>query len=237
MLARLFEHLHTAFFDIDGTLLDTHGLGRVAFARALREVAGSERGLETISFAGATDAAALQQFARIRSLDLPTLRAHICTRLHLHLEPLLILHPPTLVPGAIPFLRRLRDRGCHLGLLTGNPPECARVKLQTAKIPDDLFTFGGYGDRHPDRADVARAAVADALRAHPETAVTPTDALVFGDTPMDVEAAHRVGLPCIGIAGPTGIRHYSPNALLAAGALFAFDDYHALSLHLSRPPR
>ena len=234
MLARLFQNLQTAFFDIDGTILDTHGLGRVAFAAALREVAGSDRGLETISFAGATDAAALQEFARIRSLDLPSLRAQICTRLHHHLEPLLIMHPPTLVPGALPFLRRLREHGCHLGLLTGNTPDCARVKLQTAGIPDDLFTFGGYGDRFPDRADVARAAVADALRAHPETAVTPTDTLVFGDTPMDVSAAHRIGLPCIGIAGPSGIRHYSPNALLAAGALFAFEDYHALSLQLSR---
>lgn len=234
MLARLFEHLQTAFFDIDGTLLDTHGLGRVAFARALREVADSDSGLDTISFAGATDAGVLEQFSRIHSLDLSALRTRICERLHHHLEPLLILQPPTLVPGALPFLRRLRDHGCHLGLLTGNTPECARIKLQTADIPDDLFTFGGYGDRFPDRADVARAAVADALRAHPETTVSPTNTLVFGDTPMDVDAAHALGLPCIGIAGPSGIRHYSPNALLAAGALFAFEDYHALSLQLFR---
>lgn len=231
---RILKNLQTAFFDIDGTLLDTHGLGRVAFAATLREVAGTDRGLENISFAGNSDANVLGEFARLHNLDRNRLRADMVARLHNHLEPLLMMRPPTLVPGAIPFLRMLKDAGVHLGLLTGNTPECARVKLEAANIPGDLFTFGGYGDRHPDRADIARDAVEAALRAHPESTVAPTTALVFGDTPQDVAAAHAIGLFCIGIAGPTGIRHHNPGDLLAAGALLAADDYYQLRFSLDR---
>jgi len=45
----------TILFDIDGTLVRFHGLGRRAMSRAMEEVWGLRGALEGISFAGATD--------------------------------------------------------------------------------------------------------------------------------------------------------------------------------------
>ena len=45
----------TVLFDIDGTLLDTHGFGREAFIRGLAHVTGERDELAYVSFAGNTD--------------------------------------------------------------------------------------------------------------------------------------------------------------------------------------
>ena len=42
-------------FDIDGTLLDPAGVGRVCFQRALQDVLGVEGSLEGLKLAGRTD--------------------------------------------------------------------------------------------------------------------------------------------------------------------------------------
>ena len=50
------EQITAILFDIDGTLVDTHGAGRDAFEQALNEVFGGDEDLRFINFAGATDA-------------------------------------------------------------------------------------------------------------------------------------------------------------------------------------
>ena len=55
-------------FDIDGTLLDTHGLGREAFIRGLARVTGRRDELEYVSFAGNTDRNVLEQVMGARGV-------------------------------------------------------------------------------------------------------------------------------------------------------------------------
>ena len=57
-------------FDIDGTLLDTHGLGREAFIRGLARVTGERDELKYLSFAGNTDRNVLDQVMAVRKLRL-----------------------------------------------------------------------------------------------------------------------------------------------------------------------
>ena len=50
---------------------------------------------------------------------------------------------------------------CVLSLLTGNYAECAWIKLRHFRI-EQYFEFGGFGDHHAHRDDVARLALRNA---------------------------------------------------------------------------
>ena len=54
------------FFDIDGTLVQMTGAGRLAFILALRDVFDWDDQIEYINFSGATDLHVLEQIARRR---------------------------------------------------------------------------------------------------------------------------------------------------------------------------
>lgn len=103
-------------------------------------------------------------------------------------------------------------------LTTGNVRVGARAKLGAVGLADgpiDL-ALGGYGEGPGQRVRVVEQA-RDALAARYGTA--PVMVLV-GDTPLDVEAAHRGGAVAVGVA--TG--RSSVGELHAAGAEHVFDD-------------
>lgn len=64
-------------FDIDGTLVDTDGLGCRAFARGLERVTGAADDLAYVSFAGNTDRNVLDQVMakRGKGVTIPLLLA------------------------------------------------------------------------------------------------------------------------------------------------------------------
>ena len=62
--------------------------------------------------------------------------------------------------------------------------------------------MGGFGDRHLNRDDIARDAVAVA-RGHLDGQFDPTRVWVFGDTPSDVKCARAIGAEAVAVA--TGI--------------------------------
>ena len=86
----------------------------------------------------------------------------------------------------------------HLGLLTGNVERGARIKLAHFGLWD-LFSFGGYGDNHFERDDVARTALAQAER-HVGRSVPPDQVWVIGDTPLDVQCARAIGAKAVAVA-------------------------------------
>ena len=61
------------------------------------------------------------------------------------------------------------------------------------------FAFGGFGDYHFDRDDVAREAFA-AVHEHVGTHVTPERVWVIGDTPLDVRCARAIGAKVLAVA-------------------------------------
>lgn len=77
-----------------------------------------------------------------------------------------------------------------LGLLTGKHPCAVRLKLGHFGLAD-AFAFGGYGDRHLHRDDVAREAFAEACR-HLGQPADPARIRVIGDTPHDVDRARAI---------------------------------------------
>lgn len=194
-------------FDIDGTLLSTGGAGQRAMERALAEVCRIEKINGDVLAAGRTDRAITADlFALHQVVETPELWTRFQTTYYRHLPETLREQEGRVLPGIVALLDRLAARPDEvvLGLLTGNFREGAALKLRHYLI-DHHFLFGGYGDEHHERDDVARVALAEAVR-HLQRDVEAGAVWVIGDTPSDVRCARAIGANAVAVA--TGMYTY-----------------------------
>ncbi len=195
-------------FDIDGTLIHTGGAGGAALREAFRKEFGIDRPGQ-VPFSGRTDrgiGTSLFQLHGIEDSDDNWRRLHdgYVTRLADELPR----REGRILPGILTLLERLTARDdVVLGLLTGNVLAGARIKLQYFGLYNH-FQFGGFGDDHRDRDEVARTAMG-AAREFVNGRFT--DVWVIGDTPLDVSCARAINARVIAVA--TGIH---PHEELAA---------------------
>ena len=204
-------------FDIDGTLLDTHGLGREAFIRGLARVTGERDELEYLSFAGNTDRNVLDQVMAARGLRLEEADIRrMFGAIAEELRELLQENPAREVAGAGAFLARLAAENTALGLVTGNIRACAYLKLGSVGF-DRYFTFGGFGDEHAERVKIGRMALEAAKNAGIEA---DGRGCLVGDTPFDIDAGIALGLPVIGVAAGK----YGAETLRTGGASIVVAD-------------
>ena len=210
-------------WDIDGTLVDSAKLGRDAFLVAFERVTGAPPA-QLVPFAGRTDleiAADLLEQSGVAPDDgvvdaFEDALAGAMAELEEELR-----RRSRAYPGAQRALERLgREPGVVQGLLTGNIPANARVKLGAVGLAGLVdFDIGGYGSDHRVRSELVAIACARAERklGFP---VPPGRAVLVGDTPLDVAAAHAGGAHAIGVAtGP-----YSERDLEEAGAETVLSD-------------
>ncbi len=124
-----------------------------------------------------------------------------------------------IMPGVRPLLDVLSARDdVHLGLLTGNYEASAQLKLQYFDLWR-YFRGGAFGDDAPERNRLLPRAVAHVAQCG-GPAVEAREAVVIGDTPLDVACAQASGARSIAVA--TG--NYSVDDLRAAGADVVFED-------------
>ena len=119
-------------------------------------------------------------------------------------------------PGVKHLLQTLQDRPeIHLGLLTGNWKEGARIKLGHFGLWD-FFEFGAFGDDSIDRNELLPFALRrfHEMRGDLDRRLGPEQVVVIGDTPNDVQCAHVHGARAIAVA--TG--RYDREELAAGGA-------------------
>lgn len=206
-------------FDVDGTLVSAGGAGRRAFERAVAERLGPVDGaLSGLRLDGMTDRLIVREALRI--LGRPFEHAFCDALLDRYVEHLgAEIHGPgyAVLPGVVEALEGLRARSALVALCTGNVVEGARLKLARGGL-DRYFDWGpsavcGFAADGEDREHVVRAALRRAC-GRLGRAVAPAEALVIGDTPRDVAAAHAAGIPVLAVA--TG--RYGEEELRAAGA-------------------
>jgi phosphoglycolate phosphatase len=190
----------TLLFDIDGTLLSSGGAGKAAMEAALlREFQISAVAVQ-VPYSGRTDLAITRDLLRGHGVE-PTPVNY--RRLHdaylKNLPTYLASHEGCVLPGVSELLTALGScPDVAVGLLTGNIAAGARVKLGHYGL-DGHFAFGGYGDQHWERDDVAREALTVAER-HLNGRLKRDQVWVIGDTPLDVRCARAIGAKALAVA-------------------------------------
>jgi phosphoglycolate phosphatase-like HAD superfamily hydrolase len=200
-------------WDVDGTLVRTAGHGRYAFEEAFETVVG--RTPEPVEYAGRTD-------KQIALMMLAGEDEHLGRVLE-ELEGALELRKEAMrdegyaYPGVAEVLEALHGRDDVIqSLLTGNIKANAIVKVSAFGLERWLdLEVGAYGsDPHEERSDL----VAVARRRAADKYSDPTGAVLVGDTPLDVRAAHDAGARAVavatGFADPETLRASRPDAYL-----------------------
>jgi phosphoglycolate phosphatase-like HAD superfamily hydrolase len=194
--------VNVCFFDIDGTLVLTGGAGMHAFAETFAEEFGVPELCRDIPFAGQSDRGIAAGLFRAHGIeDTPDtwdrFRAGYVRRLGHHVRT----RGGGVLPGVFSLIDQLQQRGDVLiGLLTGNVAAAAQIKLDHYGLWD-RFAFGGFGDHHPDRNDIAAEALAQARSRHPGD-LGEARLMVIGDTLNDIRCARSIG--AYAVAVPTG---------------------------------
>ena len=209
-------------FDLDGTLLLTHGAGVRGMSRAGIEVYGPKFTLGTVMVAGGLDPVLHEEavLASGYSVD-PGRDGPFREAYYRNLDAELGKERPVeALPGILDLLSRLReDPRVVVGLLTGNYNHTGPLKLRAAGIDPDLFAVTAWGDdarERPALVGVARERYAARLG----EPVNPADIIVIGDTPRDVDCARANGCIAFGVAtGPCTVKQ-----LLEAGADHAVEN-------------
>jgi phosphoglycolate phosphatase len=189
-------------FDIDGTLLSSGGAGKAALEAALTEDFAIALRAQ-IPYSGRTDRAIVRDLFRIHDIaeDVVNLEKIFAGYLR-RLPECLKQNRGRVLPGIGELLEHLRGRqDVAVGLLTGNVRAGARAKLGHFGL-FDKFAFGGFGDHHFDRDDVAREALAEVHRTLGEH-IAGEQVWVIGDTPLDVRCARAIGARVAAVA--TGV--------------------------------
>ena len=189
-------------FDLDGTLLNTGGVGLRALERAFAELFEATGIVQAINFGGKTDRAIFRELLNRHHGSNPAddLIDTLASRYlhHLGIEADAIASEMVL-PGVRQLLSLLARRDDALVALgTGNLEEGARLKLaRTGLLP--YFACGGYGSDAEERSEVLLTGRRRAESLTGRT-IASRDVFVIGDTPLDIAAARKAGFQAVAIA-------------------------------------
>jgi HAD superfamily hydrolase (TIGR01509 family) len=198
----------TVLFDVDGTLIDSNGAHASAWTQALQQHGFSVRIDDVRRRIGMGGDKLLPVVSGVEE-DSEIGKAVVGDKKAIFRSLLPALES---TPGARALVEHLTARGMHLVIATSADDKELDALLAQAGVAD-LFPMRTSKDdakeSKPD-PDVVEAAL------HKAKAV-PERTVMIGDTPYDIEAAARAGIPCIALRSGGC---WSDGELSAALALF-----------------
>ena len=200
----------SVLFDVDGTLIDSNAAHATAWMRALREHGITVDIMRVRPLIGMGADKLLPAIAGIEERS-PEGRAIAARKKELFHEQLPWLRPTR---GARALLEYLRDQGVDVVIATSAGDQEMTALLERAEVADlvtDRASKDDAAESKPD-PDIVCAALARA-RGGPEST------LMVGDTPYDIEAAGRAGVPSVALRCGG---YWTDRDL--RGALYLFDD-------------
>lgn len=228
--------MRLVLFDIDGTLV-WGGPAKESFHRAMRETYGTVGDFEGVSFSGKTDpqiARELLYGAGFGAAEVDEGFPALWARYLGYLEEGLVERPMEVLPGVDDLLDALRGlEHVRVALLTGNIEGGAKLKLGSAGLAEH-FAVGGFGSDAEERGLLPAIAL-DRAREEWGAPFPAAEAVVVGDTPLDVACGKGEGTRTLAVA--TG--HFAEPDLAAAGADHVLADFsdtdRVVSLLLTDP--
>jgi phosphoglycolate phosphatase len=213
-------------WDVDYTLIDAGGVGRMLYQIAFREMFG-DQAPQPSPMSGRTDRAIALEVLTRAGVPEPQRRVdgfHAVMAARAGDLTDLVRQRGRALPGAVQAIAALagfRDGQAPAGgpdvvqsLLTGNIRPLAEVKLGPLGLTAHLdLDAGAYGSAHVDRAQLVPIARRNAARVYGHEFGGDATVLV-GDTPLDVGAALATGARAVGVA--TG--DFTLGELAASGA-------------------
>ncbi len=185
-------------FDLDGTLVNAGGAGRIALRKTMKALYGKEPVFEHTLISGRTD---LDNFSIVYELlkkkkptatEMKKMKAKYLELLPSEVHAAVRCKKYDIIPGVKKFLDLLtKNKDIILGLGTGNLEKGAQIKLAPSKL-GTYFSIGGYGEDGHTREDMLRSAVKRAEKKF-KTKLSPDQVYIIGDTHRDICAAKNCG--------------------------------------------
>jgi phosphoglycolate phosphatase len=193
----------TFLFDLDGTLIDHFGAIHRSHSHTMREL-----GLPAPTLAEVRAAVGGGLELAIQKLVGPSRLAEALPIYRAYWDATM-LDDVTLMPGARELLATLHIRGAKLAVFTNKVGGSSRLICDHLGIASLLSGIFGAKDTAWLKPQPEFAAYVLA-----QLSTTPAAALLVGDSPYDVQAAHNGGFPCWCVTTGT----HSAGELHAAGA-------------------
>jgi phosphoglycolate phosphatase-like HAD superfamily hydrolase len=188
-------------WDIDGTIIVSHGAGVRAMEKALTKRFGVTCDLTKIDWAGRTDSWITGEVLRHTGLPDTAQNSHDYLETYLELLPQELRdgRQGQVLPGVLELLETLKHRtDVAQGLLTGNLRRGAELKLTHYRVWH-YFEFGAFADDSPRRNDLGPHALRRAKERH-AVDFRPERTVIIGDTPHDIECGQVIGAQTVGVA-------------------------------------
>lgn len=212
-------------FDMDGTLIDTHGLIAEHMASAfvevglppptpqeVRRIIGLSLPIAIGQLAGGADAGTVERMVEFY-------------KAHYRASLLIAGDREPLFPGARVVLDRLREAPeTQLGIATGKGLAGVDRILALHGLTHHFVTLQ-TPDHNPSKPHPGML-----LRAMEETGVASGATVMIGDTVFDIELANAAGVAAIGVSWG----YHDASELIAAGARMIIDRYDELEGALAR---
>ncbi|MEQ8525063.1 HAD hydrolase-like protein [Gracilimonas sp.] len=193
------QHPWIILFDIDGTLLTVDSkFNRSHLRKILDELNIDYPDMESDSFSGRTDHDIFTSFLVNHDFDESLYQEYKSLYLD-YLQNVLLTQKKrvTRLPHIDEALEYFFEGDFICGLLTGNYPQAAHIKLKAADV-DREFSFGAFGEFEKDRNKLPQLAIDEVQKIY-DFNPDPSRFIILGDTPRDVECAKNSGMKCVAV--------------------------------------
>ncbi|MGB8956382.1 MAG: pyrophosphatase PpaX [Tumebacillaceae bacterium] len=195
-----------ALFDLDGTILDTNELILSSFEHALNIHAPGQYAREDIlPHMGRALVDQMEFFAPGRGSEvIPTYR-----KFNIEKHDELVVE----FPHSQAVLRQLKEAGVKIGIVTSKIRLTAEMGLKLTgmhDLVDAIITIEDVEKHKPDPEPVQRALAL--------LGGTPSQAIMVGDSPYDIQAGQAAGTATVGVKwslrGEAGLAPFGPDHLI-----------------------